>query len=143
LPTYAFQCPCGYAEDVYLDYSDELPRNCPECGKGESEGFGQDYSQNRPVGWVYGFDNARTFGQVSEYNHRRLGKELSEKMQEEASRPRKSPWSKLPGAAEPEKPETPWWRDGSVPGLKPMEKPLDLSRVKDTEHYIQTGETSP
>lgn len=141
MPFYCWTCDnCSYEAETYLDFSDELPKTCPECGADEAGGFGQDYSRSNPVGIVYGFENCKTFGQVSEYNHKRLGKELSQKMQEGA-RPRRSGMAKKLGLEQPElQAETPWWRDGSVPGLKKMDRPLDLARVTDQDRYIRTGE---
>lgn len=42
---------------------------------------------------------------------------------------------------EPVDTEPPWFRSGEVPGLPRMDKPLDISKIKDTQRYIETGDT--
>jgi putative FmdB family regulatory protein len=38
-----------------------------------------------------------------------------------------------------DKPKTPWWRDGSVPGLPKSDKPVDTSKITNIRKYIETG----
>ncbi len=85
------------------------------------------------MGLCKGEDRITTFGQQSEYNYKKLGKEQAAKMKEEHHTASKK--------IKPDS-EIPWWRDGSIPGTKRLEKPLDVRKIKDTEKYIMTGETS-
>lgn len=37
-------------------------------------------------------------------------------------------------------PATPFWRDGSIEGVKKLDKPLNVEKVPDVNKYIQTGQ---
>jgi len=142
IPSYSYVCSCGNNLELFQGYSEPLPVQCPFCG--EKENFHQDYQNNKSLGIVKGFDSCTTFGQVAEYNEKRLGKEqlqLRREADEEKRRNRK--FKRLPKGAKVVKPtkEIPWWREGKVPGLKKMKKPLNLNKVKDTKDYIVTGNT--
>jgi hypothetical protein len=90
-----------------------------------------------PTVWAFG--NPTTFGQQAEINTRRLGKEKLEEML--APQRGESVWEKHGVGRRVEVDDKiPFFRDGSIPGTKRMEKPLDLKEVKNVENYIMTGE---
>jgi hypothetical protein len=116
------------------------PKACPGCGEAYGRGFNQDYSQSRVIGVVYG--DPKTFGQQAELNAKRTGKERMQQMAEEDARRLSGYTGPLPPGASINTTgtgETPPWRDGSM-GLAPLEKPLDLTKVKDVNKYVRTGE---
>ena len=94
--------------------ADEFPTLCPSCG---SEGLHQDYSRKNVI---CRDGSPKTFGQMSDANRKLMGKELSAMKDDEC-------------LARQPKAETPFWREEGS-------KPLDVSKVKDLDHYIQTGE---
>jgi hypothetical protein len=113
------------------------------CGIPYGDCFNQVYGSQGQVSIVYG--SPTTIGQQAELNAKRLGKEKMEQVKEEMrNRPRPDFTGKLPKGAKlnTTKSKTPWWREGKVAGLKKMDKPLDLDKVKDTRKYIDTGESS-
>ncbi len=89
------------------------------------------------------YDSPTTVGQQAEINARRVGKEQMQLMAEESKTRFSSFTGKLPDGASPLKtaPETPWFRDGSVPGLAKLDKPLDVSKLKDVRAYVEKGVT--
>src|SRR5579885_2787067 len=122
------------------------PKKCPSCGCRFGKKFHQVLSGGNVIGRVYGEDRARTVGQQAEINAKRLGKEQLQLLAE--AQKQKTPWTgptpkkgvkPKEGAAEA-KPQTPWWRDGSVPGLPKLDKPLKLIKIKDTKKYIEEGQ---
>lgn len=128
MPSYAYRClTCEHEfEDFHL-MSEPHPKRCPKCGKKISQIF--DNHQVTPL--CYG--NATTVGQQAEENTRKLGREGHQKMVEADCKARKlkSPTKKK---------ELPWYRDGSVEGTKRLDKPLNISKIKDTKKFIETGE---
>lgn len=147
MPTYAMTCDCGHSYEEFRWFSEGEPEACPVCAEPNGEKFHQNWPVNRPGGWTYGEDHATTVGQQAQYNARRLGKEQVEKKVEESrNRKRKaadSVWNQIPGArvVDPTD-ELPWYRDGSMPGLPKMERPLDLNQVRDVNKYIEEGVTT-
>lgn len=141
MPTYDYCCDrCGNGHSEFKTMSAPHPAACPSCGEPWGESFRQDFAGVGAVAIVYG--NPTTFGQQAEINARREGKERLQMMQEEARR-RVSRWSgPLPEGARVNTTgtgETPWFRAPGTPGLKPLDKPLDLSAVKDVRRYVETG----
>jgi len=141
MPTYSYHCDaCGRDYEEFRLMYQKGPEVCPHCGAGKPR-FGQAFHGAKVIGLVKG--EPKTFGQAAEQNAKRLGKERMQ-MMEEAEKERVSRFTgKLPPGAKPitATGETPPWRDGSF-GNKPLEKPLDLGRVKDVKKYIETGETN-
>lgn len=133
MPSYSFICEnkkCGHTEETFLWISelDDYLKCCPKCG---SKKWRQNYSENTNViGWTYGEDRATTLGQQAIYNAKRVGKEQIEKSEEK--------YRKLKKAKE----HIPFWRDGSIEHTKKMEKPLDITTVRDLQKYVNTGEKS-
>lgn len=85
----------------------------------------------------------KTFGQQAELNAQQMGREQMQRMQEEA-RKRPTFSGTLPEGAKinrerDEITERPWFRDGEF-GLKKMDQPLNLNKVKDVKDYVMTGE---
>lgn len=98
------------------------------------------------AGAVYG--DPKTVGQQAELNAKRLGKEQVALMEEKYEREKQERRAKramklaekVGGTVDPTPPGTPWWRSGELPGLEKMDKPLDVSKLKDPTHYVLTGE---
>jgi putative FmdB family regulatory protein len=143
MPTYSFACTCGKRYEEFRWFSEGMPGKCPACPRKYGKGFGQDYSQNRPLGLAYG--NPTTVGQQSEINMKKTGTELEHKLAVKEKKKRAGFAGKLPQGAKvqerPEKsPPPPWWRDGSVAGTQRLDAPLNLKEVKNLEKYVQTGD---
>jgi len=102
-------------------------KKCPTCKK---HTLGTNYSTT--VIYYPGIHEAKTVGQCAEINRKRQGKELCEKMVDEDAYygPRKAGLKQIP-----------WWRSGKH-GTTKSEKPIDLTKIKDTDKYIMTGETN-
>lgn len=134
MPTYEYRCQdCSHQYEVFKKtITRRHPRKCPECN---SKNFGTYLGT--PIGRVKG--EPKTFGQQAELNEKRLGKELMQKMREEDQARMKGGWTgpQIPGAKRVEKSkEIPFYRQG----LEDPTKPLDITKVKDIPHYIETGE---
>lgn len=132
MPRYSYAC--GKCEHKFEDYhlmSEPHPKKCPACGKNS---LGQSFDNHNITGVVYG--NPTTIGQQAELNTKRLGREQHQRMVEQDFQSRK-----LKSPTEP-KVETPWYRSGCIDGLEKLDKPLELSKIKDTKKYIETGEKS-
>ncbi len=124
----AYRCEhCSHELDKWFEYGDSNPVHpvkCPECKK---DGLYQVYTSNF-------CPNAEptTFGKQSEVNVKKLGKEqLQIRQSKDKFLQHRKKQEKLNKEA--------WWRNGEVPGTK-LEKPLDLTTVKDEKKYIETGE---
>jgi hypothetical protein len=115
------------------------PDKCGKCGEAYGQRFGQDYAQFRVTATVYG--DPKTVGQQAELNEKRMGGELTQRLWEDQKSKVRAYSGPLPDGARPitDPGETPPWRDGSM-GLAPLEKPLDLTKVKDVNKYVRTGE---
>lgn len=153
MPTFAFICRgCGNSYEEFRWPSEGMPEHCPFCLTPFGDEFNQNWMVNRPGGLCKGEDRITTFGQQSEYNRRRLGKELCAKMEAEEMAKRRGCHIKLPEGAslpsrEPDDGDDgggglPWYRSGDIPRVKKEEKPLKLKEVKDVEKYVMTGEKS-
>lgn len=146
MPTREYVCErCnGNFEEFFSSISADHPAKCPDCGEAYGEVFRQVYHGG--IGLVKG--EPKTFGQQAESNAKRLGKEGMRKLKEEdRTRYHSGGFTgELPqggsAAGRPSgKSASPWYRSGKIPGLQKMDKPLDLSKVKDTTKYVRTGET--
>ena len=140
MPIYEFKCKCGHSHEEFMMMSAKEPDKCPKCGCKNGKGYSKSFGQPHVI--VRG--DPKTFGQAAEENAKRLGKEQMQLMAEEAkTRTKKAGIRKLPKGAsriDTSKAKTPPWRDGSM-GLKPMDKPLNVKKIKDVKKYIHTGET--
>lgn len=117
MPSYEFYCEdCKIAQEITQSILLPLPEKCPKCN---SDKWSQRYT-----GGLDGFveQEATTVGQLGERNARKMGKERHDKKCDELLGPTKVAQRDAP---------RPWWRDD--------DKPLDLSKVKNTERYIKTG----
>ncbi len=136
MPTFDFHCnTCEYDWEVWHGIHESHPDSCPECCR---KTIRQVYGA--PI--VLAKGNPTTFGQQSELNERRLGKERVAKLKEKIRNPQKADTLKLPKGAKPFKgtdPKLPWWRDGSMKGLPKSEKPINLNKVKNVKKYIEQG----
>lgn len=134
MPTYLYRCYVCDCECTHTHGMTESHPPCPVCGEPYGREFHQDFSQHQRASLLAG--PPTTVGQQAELNTKKLG---SNRMLPEATKKNRRP---LPnGASWAETPtELPWYRSGEVAGLPKMEKPLDLSKVKDVKRYIETGE---
>ncbi len=142
MPVYVYACDdCGNRCELVKGMNDPHPKKCPDCGVWYDKGFHQDWGNKNVNGLQKG--TPLCVGQQIEKNEKKWGKELTQiKIEQElASRKNVKGKKELPGKKIEVSNELPWWRSGEVQGLPKMEKPLKLSKVKDTEKYIQTGET--
>lgn len=137
MPFYDYHCTlCDHRFERYGSVKSPHPKKCPACGK--QKGFYQ------VLGAVIGVHGGEPtcVGQVAERNTKKLSSEQYEAiMNEGRDTPYKGPLPK--GATlgpKKKKGKTPWWRDGSIPGLKKMDEPLDLKKVKDINKYIEHGD---
>lgn len=140
MPTYEYACQnCHEQFEETRSIHEKGPDKCPICGTLYGQGFDQNYSGYNQISLVYG--SPTTIGQQAELNAKRLGKEQMQLLVEK-EKARKF-GGKLPqGASLPkEEAETPWFRSGEVPGLPKRDK-LDLAKIKNTEKFIETGETT-
>lgn len=111
---------CAFEQiDFEQPMSVGFPTKCPGCKKKK---LVRDYS--RPCNTVFMDKTIRTVGQQAEHNQRKMGAELhaleAKKVLGEAEHARRT--------APP-----PFWR-------KNKKKPLDVSKVKDLNKYIETGD---
>lgn len=130
---YVFTCgneSCGKSYEVYQPRSAKPKKKCPCCGK---HSLYQEYSTNV---WAYGIENAKTLGQLSDYNKKRVGKEQLDKMVDADP-----VLSKRKEAAKCE--NAPWWRSGKLKelGLPKVDKfpKLNVDNPKAVEKFIETG----
>lgn len=120
MPLYEYVCEkCEIVcQDVHPMADPHPP--CPQCGASYGEVWHQHWqaSEQNVVG------EPSTFGQIAAKNAKRAGKEQMDLMRDEVYGP------KVP---------LPWFRSGKVGNLRRMDKPLDLSTVKDVDRYVTTG----
>lgn len=144
MPTYEYRCDaCDHQFEQFRGFSEPHPDECPRCFEpyGDDYQFHQAYANNRPLALVRG--NPTTFGQQAEINAKRAGKEQLAIMTEIAKpENRKKKTLKVPDGAsivDTKPAPTPWFRDGSVPGVPKLDKPLNLNKIPNVDKYIQTG----
>lgn len=125
---YEFWCEaCGDVFEWWLTMSQKRPKRCPSCKKNK---LCQSFSTNVICNFL---ESAKTFGKAAEINAKRVG--ASNLKEIESADP-------LFQHREEQKKNVPWWRKGKIEGLKKMDKPLDVTKIKDKQKYIMTGETS-
>lgn len=108
MPSYEYRCEkCGHCKKFSQSIHKKLPQKCPRC---RSKKYHPQYGV--PILWNY---EVKTFGQQSELNEKRLGKEQVQLL-----------------AGEKPKAEIPWWRDD--------EKIMDPTTIKNPKRWIETGE---
>lgn len=144
MPLYPYQCmSCGYAFDEIQGMNDDPLETCPAC---KHVGF---------LKRLFGVPNAivhgspRCVGQLAEDNTRKLvakhGKERAKEIIHERTYGKAGKQLKLPAGvipvSRPDSVDIPWFRSGEVEGTGPqLEKPLDITTVKNTEKFIMTGD---
>ena len=113
---------CNHTEpDFYKPMPKDWPVECPNCKQVELM-----WDCSAPMDFVLQDLTPKTAGQDAERNKKRWGKELTQIKAEQILGPKE-----MERRASP----TPWWReDGS--------KPLDLTKVKDVQKYVHTGDKS-
>jgi len=87
----------------------------------------------------------KTVGHLAARNTERLGKAKLEDKRLAYERGRREAAKKTAEAAggkliERDKLAKPWWRDGSIPGVKKYDKVKDMPVIKDPAKYIEKGE---
>lgn len=120
MPYYDYECKkCSYAAEVKQAYEDKVLKRCPQC-----KGLSLVRLIGSPSFFVRG--EATTIGQQAERNSARMGRaeveEREAKAQEKQIKPNKK-----------EKAPTPWWRNGSIPGLKRKDSILTPEECKQYE----------
>lgn len=132
MPTYQYACDgCDSAHEEVRSFTSDHPKKCPSCGAKYGAAFRQVYSGGAaPI--VYG--EPTTVGQQAELNAKRAGKEKMA-IDNAVRRARKSGFTgALPdGAKLLDRPKA---KDDF--GMTPAE----LSKIKDVNRYIMTGEVS-
>jgi putative FmdB family regulatory protein len=140
MPTYEYECDkCSHHHEEFRGLSEPHPTKCPGC----SEAYGDAYHQVYHPGIAIVYGQPTTVGQQAEINAKRVGKERLQEIAAEENAKRGFT-GKMPknGKLVKQKGATPWWRQGKVAGLAPMDKPLDLKKVANVQKYVETGETS-
>lgn len=137
MPSYEYHCPhCEHQfEQFSKTFRKRHPRTCPECKeKGLEHLIG-----GKTIGRVKG--QPKTFGQQAEINEKRMGKEQMQLMKEADTARMKSGWTgPVPKGAKLVQKEVskeiPFYREG----LPDPSKPLDVTKVKNLDKYVLTGE---
>lgn len=109
---------CKYEEeDFEQSITKNFPAKCPSCKKKK---LVQDYSIPKDItGHVY---EIKTALQQSEKNIKDMGKEQAQ-----------IKFDNLPQTKKKKAPKPWYWSEG-------QEKPLDITKIKDTKRFIETGE---
>ena len=114
MPIYSLICEsCGFNNELRKKMTEPFPSACPKCG---STNYGQDYSS---LAGTLSLDNIdpKSVGRQAEINASKLGYyENSERLAKAAKPKRKKGW----------------WEEGAP----------DMSKVKNKQKYIETGEVS-
>lgn len=87
----------------------------------------------------------KTVGHLAHRNTDRIGRAKIEDKRFAYERSRREAAKKTAEAAggkliERDKSYSPWWRDGTIPGVRKYDKVKDLPVIKDTKKYIEKGE---
>jgi putative FmdB family regulatory protein len=133
---YEYSCAvCGDMEITQSMHDDTLT-NCPECGTNEFTKLFSDpmftYCKGEATTLVQLADaNTKRLGRAEIQEREAVGKEQRDKRLKELSQQRGG--TPLKGSA-----KRPFWRDGKD-GTEASDTPLDLTKVKSAERYIQTG----
>lgn len=115
MPLYDMVCPdCDHRYELEQSIKYDLPYTCPAC---DGKNLTQDYGRKS---LTINDGVPRTIAQQAEQNAKALGTEKMEEMRTESK--------KLLGRDKPR----PWWRD--------EDKPVDLSKIKDVNKWIATGD---
>ncbi len=137
MPFYDYHCSlCDHRYEEFRSVTAKPPKQCPRCKK--RKGF---YQVLGAVIGVHGGEPT-TVGQLAERNEKGMSRERHEQLLNEGRTDVYTGPIPKGGKVLPTKPKapTPWWRSGEVEGLKKMDKPLDLKKVRDINQYIATGD---
>lgn len=138
---YTFHCSdCDEGFTIHQSMHAKLPRTCPTC-RG-TENFGTVIQA--PIGTR---GEPRTVGSLAEKNTKKLCKEDYDRIMAQGKSDTVSPAMRKRieengGTVKKREMPTgniPWYRNGSVAGTERLDKPLDLSKVKDIGTYVKTG----
>lgn len=122
---YLFECEnCKVVIEKWLTMNSYRCKKCPNCGKNKL------FQLFTTMGHTMFLESAKTFGKAAEINEKREGKEKMQVMFEN---------DPVGQAKKKQESNIPWWRK-KAEGNKERKKPLDVSKIKDTEKYIITGE---
>ena len=125
MPTYEYLCSnCEERFEAAQSIKDKPLKRCPKCGKHKLvRQFGT------PEFFVMGAE-PKTVGELAKRNTGKMSQhEYVDRLANDEKR-----YEKLTGKKKKKKKAPkPWWRD--------TDKPLDLSKIKNTQKYIETGET--
>ena len=144
MPIYPYQCDaCGHAFDEIQMMSEPPLKKCPAC-------------KRKKLRRLFGTPNVivryspKSVMSLAEQNTRELADRVGKENVQQALRKKvygkggrklklKEGMKVVPDTGE--KSETPWWRSGEVEGTGPrMDKPLDVTKVKDPKKFILKGD---
>lgn len=135
---YEFRCDdCEHGFVIHQSVFAKLPRSCPKCRKRKNF--------STVIGLTIGVrGEPRTVGSLAEKNTKKLCKEDYDAIMSHGKLDGLTPHTmkaieKAGGTIKEKSGETPWYRNGSIPGLEKSDKPIDISRVKDISKFIETG----
>jgi putative FmdB family regulatory protein len=139
MPTYNYACSeCNYELDAVQKMADAPLVSCPNCHNDKL------VKQLTAPAYCKTSKTCKTVGQQAELNAKRLGASGLEMlaMEDRIAKAKGREVFKdelrkagVQGTVLDRPKETPWYRDGV------SEKPIDLTKIKDTTKYIKTGET--
>ena len=119
MPYYDLICDnCNFQQELEQSIHEALPTVCPQC-KGET--LRQDYASKS---FIVQDADPKTVGQQAERNAKKLGSEMADIEARKIAGPATIAKREAP---------TPFWRE-------PGSKPLDVSKIKDVNKYIATGD---
>ncbi len=116
---------------------------CPYCKKG----YILDKTEDPEIGLhVFVKQEPKTLGHLAGRNTDTIGRAKMEDKEFAYKEGRRKAAQATADAAggkliERDKTAKPWWRDGTIPGVKKYDKATDLPVIKNNQKYIETGET--
>lgn len=132
---------CEYIREQYVK------KTCIHCGQYSEIRKRCFESFNIPYAIIK--NSPRTLGELAEANGKMMGRnEIAERREENKQRAQlgkelmySEMERKLPAGASVVKPseETPWFRDGTLPGIPKSDTPIDIKSISNIDKYIKEG----
>lgn len=140
MPTYDYQCnACKTVFEYKQGFNDEKLTICPLCDKSGKI--------TRLIGngmFVFAKGDPTNIMSLADSNTKKLGKSYIQdragKKHDAKQKALKDMEDKTGGKVIRKSGDTPWWRNGSVPGTTMSEKPIDTSKISNIRKFIETGE---
>jgi putative FmdB family regulatory protein len=127
MPTYGYVCTnCGIDFEIYQSIHADSLTDCITC-ETKNVLVRKIYA---PLCLIKG--SPTTLGQLAERNTEKLGKDEAQERQLKRGASKEN----IKKAKAQLLPKTPWWRDGTIPGLKKKKSPLTM---KECEDYLNDG----